>query len=266
MQKKLILSIAFMVVLLVLTVSYMATEPGRQAAAAQKEKSEALDKGTQLYAALCMACHGPQGEGATGMPLNLPVFREGSPDELAGSAQVLRETIQSGRPGTANPTLLPLPDGSVLSRTAMPAWSQQKGGPLTDQEVEDLVTFIQYGDWSKPASLAPKPKLEGQTPAPPSLSAEASAKGVDLFRSKGCVACHTLGSIGGKMGPDLTHIGNARDANFLQKWIKNPASVDRSNFIWSAGQKVPEGKTLMPTIPMTDAELKSLVDYLAALK
>lgn len=265
MRRKLILSVILMLILVALTIAYVALEPGRQAAAAKRQQDEAVTKGTRLYAGLCMSCHGPRGAGAVGTPLDRAVFRQGGPDELKGSAELLREIIRSGRSGTAVPSFLRAADGAWISRTAMPPWSQERGGPLTAQEIDDVVAFIQYGDWNKPAASAPRPKLEGQPPVAQSLSAQDAERGLELFRAKACLSCHALGNMGGKQGPDLSQVGGWRDADYLRNWIKDPSKVDRSNYIWSSGQKVSMGKPAMPAVPMTDVELKVLVDYLAAL-
>ncbi|MBI2910322.1 MAG: c-type cytochrome [Chloroflexi bacterium] len=265
MYRKLVLSVILMLVLVVLTVAYVAFEPSRQAGAAKRQRDEAVAQGAKLYAASCMSCHGPRGGGAIGPPLDRAVFREGGPEELRAASEPLREAIRAGRPGTAIPSFLRAPDGSWISRTVMPPWTQEKGGPLTAQGVEDLVAFIQYGDWSKPVALAGAPKMEGQAPATRGLSPQEAEKGLALFRAKGCLGCHALGNMGGKQGPDLTNVGSWRDAQFLRDVIQDPNRVDRSNYIWITGQKIPMGKPLMPAIPMNADELKTLVDYLSAL-
>jgi cytochrome c551/c552 len=148
----------------------------------------------------------------------------------------------------------------------MPAWGQAKGGPLTNQQIEEVVAFLQLGDWNQVQTLALPPKMVGQPPTASSLSAAEQEKGLALFKAKGCVGCHTLGNMGGTVGPDLTHVGSWRDADYLENWIKAPAKFDRSNFIWSSGQKVPMDKAVMPTMPTTASELKTLVNYLSSLK
>ncbi|MBI4319732.1 MAG: c-type cytochrome [Chloroflexi bacterium] len=266
MGKKLVLSAVLTLILLGLSIAYIAMEPARQAAAAKRHLDDAVTKGTRLYATVCMSCHGPKGEGVVGPPLNRAIFREGEPDELKGTGDVIRETVRFGRPGTTVPSFLRADDGTVVSRTAMPAWSQEKGGPLTVQEIDEIVAFIQHGDWDKVMALAPAPRMEGQPPANPTMSAPEQQKAVELLRGKGCLGCHALGSMGGVIGPDLSHVGAWRDAQYLASWLYGPDKVDRSNYTWSSGQKIAMEKAVMPRIPLSDEELTTIVRYLSSLK
>jgi mono/diheme cytochrome c family protein len=76
------------------------------------------NQGAVLFGENCAGCHGPNGEGRVGATLakNWPSVR---PD------LTIEATIKNGVPGSV-----------------MPAWGQQKGGPLSDQNVNDLVAFI----------------------------------------------------------------------------------------------------------------------------
>ncbi|MBL8114614.1 MAG: c-type cytochrome [Acidobacteria bacterium] len=80
--------------------------------------------GTRLYAAYCASCHGPNGEGKEGTALANPVLLENATDTY------LFETIRRGRRGTTM-------EGFGLPSTVRPS--------LSDQEIEDLVTFLRKG-------------------------------------------------------------------------------------------------------------------------
>lgn len=76
------------------------------------------NRGALLYAGNCAVCHGVEGEGRVGANLakDWPSIR---PDLL------VKSTIENGV------------EGSV-----MPAWSQEHGGPLPEQDINNIVAFI----------------------------------------------------------------------------------------------------------------------------
>lgn len=76
------------------------------------------NRGAVLFDQNCAVCHGTNGEGRVGAVLakNFPSIR---PD------LTVRQTIASGVQGSA-----------------MPAWSQANGGPLSDGDINDLTVFI----------------------------------------------------------------------------------------------------------------------------
>lgn len=66
-----------------------------------------------------------------------------------------------------------------------------------------------------------------------SLNAAASkpagdpAAGATLMRSRGCLECHRINGEGGRLGPDLTSIGQVRSPEYLHQSIVDPdADVD----------------------------------------
>jgi mono/diheme cytochrome c family protein len=99
------------------------------------------NRGAVLYAENCAMCHGPKGEGRVGATLakNWPSVR---PD-----LQVKTITEQ-GVPGSP-----------------MPAWSRENGGPLSDEDINDVVAFVLSWQVST-TSEAPEP---APTPAPSAL-------------------------------------------------------------------------------------------------
>lgn len=77
-------------------------------------------------------------------------------------------------------------------------------------------------------------------------------KGKKIYGDKKCGLCHAIGGKGGKMGPDLTDVGNQRDHDWLMKFLKNPKEV------------VPGAK--MIAVKGSEEEITSLVDYMLSLK
>jgi len=89
-------------------------------------------------------------------------------------------------------------------------------------------------------------------------SAEAS-KGKELFQSKGCVACHTIGD--GKLsGPDLQGVTERREEEWLKKWIKSPDTMVFSDPI--AKELLAEYMVPMPNQGLTDQEVIEIISYL----
>lgn len=67
----------------------------------------AMAAGGQLYAQHCATCHGAEGSGGVGVPLNLPDFL------AVASDNYLKKTIREGRPGRVMPGFPGLSDGEV---------------------------------------------------------------------------------------------------------------------------------------------------------
>ncbi|MDX1435986.1 MAG: c-type cytochrome [Anaerolineales bacterium] len=100
------------------------------------------DNGAVLYALNCAVCHGENGEGRIGATLakDWPAIRT----DLR-----LRETILRGVEGSF-----------------MPAWGQDNGGPLTSDDVDDLVAFV--------LTLPSIESSGGESPAPAPTEPEAA--------------------------------------------------------------------------------------------
>ncbi len=72
-------------------------------------------------------------------------------------------------------------------------------------------------------------------------------RGEVLFRSVGCLACHTRGGDGSTApqgGGDLTHAGHKRSAGWLYQWLKEPEKLN------------PDHR--MPVFKLTDDERRNL--------
>jgi mono/diheme cytochrome c family protein len=186
--------------------------------------------GEQLFAENCAVCHGSDGQGRVGATLSKdwPSLR---PDLL------VKSTIENGVPGSP-----------------MPPWSQAKGGPLTQAEIDAIVAYILTWESGGPASIPPtatafpRPVLT----AVPNVEGDPN-NGAVLF-DKNCAVCH--GPEGkGRVGANLSKNWSAiRPDLSLKSTIANgiPGSVMPA---WSQAKGG----------PLAEAEINDLVAFLLAL-
>lgn len=167
---------------------YLFREPARIASDEAHDKSVAVSEGKATFVNYCTECHGQQGEGADGPALNDKTFLAEVSDERVFSL------ISSGVPGTE-----------------MPAWNQVNGGPFTDQQVRQLVTFIR--NWEP---NAPDRRAAAQAGDP--------AKGLVIFSST-CFICHGDNGVGTDRAPALND--PARLAQFDDKWYTDTITQGR---------------------------------------
>jgi cytochrome c oxidase cbb3-type subunit 3 len=78
------------------------------------------DEGAMLYRQNCAVCHGVDGDGGVGIPLNLPDFLAVASDDY------LRNTLRDGRPGRVMPAFPNLGDADIDAVIGhIRGWSQQ---------------------------------------------------------------------------------------------------------------------------------------------
>ena len=119
-----------------------------------------------LYAKNCAGCHGRDGKGSAAVGLGNPVYLA-----LADDATIRRVTA-NGVPGTA-----------------MPAFAQQSGGLLTDEQVNAIVRGIRA--WSTPDAL------DGADPPPYAAPVPGDPKRGEAAFAVYCSSCHGAGGRGG---------------------------------------------------------------------
>lgn len=171
--------------------AYILFEPNRIETAQAHTLGIQLDDAMSLYAENCAVCHGLAGEGiGSTPPLNNPALQ-------TMDARELFKTIARGR-----------------FNTAMPAWSQEDGGPLSDYQIDELVNLVQSGDWNAtqdrvvnlglaplvPFTTEPDPALLEQVGALPDGATLQTA--VKIFAAQ-CVSCHGADGLGTKIAPAL---------------------------------------------------------------
>ncbi len=194
------------ILLMIATVAAMSytfvNEDQRMATEEEAQVARRIELGAQLFHTNCARCHGEQAEGA-GIcpPLNSLTLLEQRTEETgwAGSVHTyIVNTIRGGRLQSTRPELYPGEQGM-----AMPFWSQDFGGPLRNDQIEDIALFLEnFGETELVVETGPTP-----TPIPQDDMEALVAAGEELYVSLGCGACHALDAVGaaGAVGP--THNG-----------------------------------------------------------
>ncbi|HEX8220943.1 MAG TPA: cytochrome c [Chloroflexia bacterium] len=286
MRDKVILGVTLSIVLLLTLVIYGLIDANRSTTVQASKSEDDARRGKHLYAQYCIQCHGPLGEGCIGPALNRATWqpkladKTNNPDWDPATYDLMKRTIVRGRP-------------SNQPGIQMPAWSVREGGSLNDAEIEQVITFIQSGDWGTTLEEATSATGLGEN-LPPYRGfddKERVAQARQVMLEKGCLNCHRLGKAGGVVGAELTDVGSRRTADWLRRWIKDPKAMpaaERGPNLWlvaptatlplpsdaaglpsgtvvptSTPNIYPMNRTYMPTIPMTDEELDLLVDYLS---
>ncbi len=85
------------------------------------------------------------------------------------------------------------------------------------------------------------------------------ARGVGLFRSKGCIGCHRVNGQGAGLGPDLSQIGKMRSLEHLRQSIVDP-SADVQPRYWVASFKDSTGKAVEGFVMNEDTYTVQLMD------
>jgi len=168
----------------------------------------------------CSVCHRFNGYGGTLAP---DLTNEGSRAQKKWIAAFLKN------PQTLRPTLT----------FRMPQFN------MTDEEVSTLADYLSMV-MQTPAVNPADTNSKHYTP-------EMANLGKQLYEVKfQCQSCHTIGSTGGYVGPNLTNAGNWINPAWTEEWLKNPQSL------------VPEA--IEPHRDFTDEERAALTAYLMTLK
>ncbi|HZP95963.1 MAG TPA: c-type cytochrome [Candidatus Limnocylindria bacterium] len=247
-----------------------------RAIGAEKQLETSIHRGKNLYANFCFNCHGKTGQGngengadgkpLPGKPLNKPDFKAASlqddPQKLKDTESYIRLRITRGKP-------------NVPPAYSMPAWGQSDGGPLNDEQVSQLISFIMRGsddDWADIVNI--RAHLEGSPstepdPGPP----PAALSGADIA-AQYCVTCHSvdpnkpstvpqapnLGRYGaqGPLNDQLKALKASGDADWLFKWIANAPKI-KPGIIMPVWLDTDGGQ-------LKESDIRLLVQYLEGLK
>jgi len=177
----------------------------------------------------CLTCHSIKGVGGGFAP---DLSFEGSKVKVAW----LRDFVK--KPDIIRPMLKQMPHFKLGGNIGMVRLH------FSDDEVTAIVNYFRIVLVSDdiPDDHEMKEKLENFS----------AAEGKELFRKKGCFACHQIGSDGGAVGPNLSSVGSRLRPGYLFMHVKDP-------------QKMVPG-AVEPRYNMSDQEVLKITKYLVNLQ
>jgi mono/diheme cytochrome c family protein len=240
MQVKVVIgTIAFMLTMIILGYAAL-REPERLDAFTGARIGRTVESGANIYINNCAACHGVEARAETcldtagnsiackGLPLNSYFLVCGDEPERLGQTkfegtkqQFVERTIAAGRSGTE-----------------MPAWSGRYGGPMRDDEVQDVAAYVL--NFADEALCAEEPIsfdwAESVDDLFTSLEPGDAANGEALYQSYGCAACHGNVAVAGSnpIGPwlgEIAEVGATRvEGQTAAQYVYN-SILDTNAFI-----------------------------------
>lgn len=142
------------------------------------------------------------------------------------------------------------PQGIWAAKRKMPKFNFEPG------EVDNLIAFLQWVGNIDTNNWPPKPMMFAAAPEVSGVGEvqKKASEGAKLFALEGCQGCHTINGVGGKVGPDLTHVGSRLpDINWHIRHLKDPRSVH-------------PGSAMPAFAQLSEDQLEELAEYLVSLK
>lgn len=192
-------------------------EADRQAEFTQAFQGRSTEAGAALYTQYCTECHGLKGEGGVGPTLNSKYFFEKRLSDVGYQGSLrsyITLTVRGGRPVKTDPN---------YGRN-MPTWSVDYGGPLRNDQIDNIVDYVL--NWQTAAPDLGDPNGT-PTPVPGDTPEE---RGKNLFTGMGCVGCHTFNGQGGAVGPNLTDVYAKKGEDYIHQSILQPNAVIAEGF------------------------------------
>jgi nitric oxide reductase subunit C len=117
-----------------------------------------------------------------------------------------------------------------------------------DQQINDLVAFLTWAGEVDLNGFPADPPYKQANVVNVSQPAQAAAVAQPEYFKNVCAACHAVNGVGGKVGPALDTAYQRLDRSQMTAWLKDPPTIKPG--------------TAMPKLPLTDAQVTELVDYL----
>lgn len=239
LDRALLVALGMLMIIAIALPLYWLREPGRQSGALRGFDERAVKRGTSLFAlttdpspGLHFGCAGCHGAGGVGGSATFVVSDTAHPDvpprQVSWSAPPLNSVLLRYTAPEVRQVLVYGRAGSP-----MPAWGLLGGGPMNDQQLDDLVAYlgsIQLSPADAKRFWADKAVGEAKNEGKVDPAGNAVIDGQVLFNTN-CARCHTKGFSygepeaaggGGQYGPNLT--GGSETRQF-------PAAKDQVDFV-----------------------------------
>lgn len=249
---------------------YWAREPSRQEGAVRGFETRAAGRGLVLFQPSgspipegnvghfgCGGCHGTEGQGgSTTYVMADPLDPDRPPREVAWQAPALNDVLLRYSKEEVRSVLV-----YGRANTPMPAWGILGGGPMNDQQIDDLIAYLET------IQLTPE---------------EARKATMDQFGTDGaklfdglCARCHTQGwaigepavTGGGAFGPSLRDGSTVRqfpDPNLHNEFIADGAEYAKPYGLRGVGGNEGGGMPGFGQV-LTKEQIAAIVEYERAL-
>ena len=239
-----------------------------------------IETGAALFGQYCTSCHGDKGEGVAGKgpQLNPYLFTTRFPELRAANypnslRNFIKLTTAAGRPDYSTYWA----DKGETYAAPMQTWSQFFGGPLRDDQVENITSYIMSWEAAagQAAAVVTFEKIGNDLAR--ALPAGDAARGQKLWNKEEtfasqkpapCSACHSLQPGQALVGPSLAGLASRAGstvagqdaATYIRHSIQSP-----SEYIVPGGNFASGGKSLMPANLGNDMSAQDLADLIAYL-
>lgn len=234
-----------------------------------------IQNGAAIFANNCSSCHGPDGKGLPGVApaLNSRYFFEGRIADLGFTGSLhdyVKLTVAAGRPNNRTSQWAQM----------MPTWSSRYGGPLRDDQVEDVTNFVL--NWERDAATqtaetdpwqpfqnAPMTDIyTGQAvETAPAAAATGPLPPQELFVTMACNGCHNIDQpqTDTNKGPIAPNLGNLYETAGTKVPGEDAVTYTHNSIVNPNAHTVPGYNPVMPANfadRMSPEEIDSLVAWL----
>ncbi|MBC8370878.1 MAG: cytochrome c [Planctomycetes bacterium] len=199
----------------------------------QDQMSESVVRGHHIWNQNnCMGCHTLMGEGAYYAP------------ELTKVSE--RRTEAWLR------TFLVDPQAMYPGRRKMVKYDFFDAAIVGEEEAnKNLTDILNFFEWVGEIDMNGFPPEHDMAVAMPTFSFDDSNPAPEYY-TQICAGCHSIGGVGGAVGPALDGVGSKYDSEYMTKWIADPQGVKPG--------------TTMPKLNVAKDDLDAIVAYLSELK